>query len=375
MKVLLIAPAPPPYGGMALQAQQLERLLIGDGVTVLFLASNFSLPGPLGRLERVRGVRTLLRAGLIWFKLSRRVRQVEVVHILAASWLFFFIVVYPAVILGRAYGKRVVVNYRSGEAKDFFRKYGWMAAPALKLASVITAPSEFIASVVRERFDMPVAVVPNILDASLFQYRPRTNIRPRLLVTRHLEKLYDIESVIKAFGVVQSRYPDASLRIAGDGSQEAHLRDLVAALNLTNVQFLGAVAHCDLPAVYEECDIYVNASLADNFPGALIEASAAGLVVVTTRAGGIPFIYEDGRTAVLVEPGDWRGLAAAVDRVLQHPAEALEMTKAAVAVVRACDWTEVRPRLLESYGFSMDAAPVGAARLKGIGAPAEPSRV
>ena len=280
MRVLLVAPAPPPYGGMALQAQQLEKLLRRDGVDVDVFPSNFPLPSGVRFLERVPGVRTLLRAGLIWFRLWPRVRQVDVVHILAASWAYFFLAVYPPVLLGRACGKRVVVNYRGGEAREFFRRYGWLSAPVFNLASAVTAPSEFLATVIRQRFDVPVLIVPNVLDHSLFVYRQRTTMRPRMLVTRHLEKMYDVASVLRAFRAVQARHADASLWVAGSGGEEAHLRSLVSAWDLKNVRFLGEVAHKDLAAVYGECDIYVNASLVDNFPGALLEASAAGLVVV-----------------------------------------------------------------------------------------------
>ena len=350
MRVVLVAPVPPPYGGMALQAQQLAHLLRRDGVTVEVFASNFTLPVALRALEQVPGVRTFLRAVLIWFKLRASVRRADVVHVMAASWLYFFIVVYPAVLVGGAYEKRVVVNYRGGEAREFFRRYGWLAAPVFRLADAVTAPSEFLATAIRERFGIAVSIVPNILDASTFPYRRRTHVRPAMLVTRHLEKVYDIESVLKAFRAVQERHPDASLWIAGGGSEEASLRQLVSEWQLTGVRFLGELTLADVARVYDQCDIYVNASRVDNFPGALLEASASGLVMVTTRAGGIPFIYEDGRTALLVDPGDWQGLAAAVERVLQNQSEALEMTEAALAATRSCDWKEVRARLFEAYG-------------------------
>jgi glycosyltransferase involved in cell wall biosynthesis len=335
---------------MALQARQLDQLLRDDGVNVDVLASNFSLPSALKAVERVPGVRTGLRAVLIWFLLWPRIGRADVVHVMAASWLYFFLAVYPAVLVGRVRGKRVVINYRGGEAREFFQRYGWIASPAFTLARTITAPSEFLASAIRKRFGVAVSIVPNILDSSRFIYRARTEIRPTLLVTRHLERMYDIESVLKAYRRVHARHSDATLWIAGGGSEEAHLRNLVSAWGLTNVRFLGEVAHENLPAIYDQCDIYLNASLVDNFPAALLEASAAGLAVVSTRAGGIPFLYEHARTAWLVECGDWHGLANAVEEVLESPSVALEMTKAALTIVGACRWAEVRKRLYHSYG-------------------------
>jgi glycosyltransferase involved in cell wall biosynthesis len=336
---------------MALQAQQLHSLLPRDGVAVELFPSNFALPAPLHRLERIPVVRTAVRLVLIWFKLWRSIRRADVVHVMAASWAYFFLAVYPTVLVGYALHKRIVVNYRGGEAREFFHRWGWMAAPVFALADVVTAPSEFLAGVIRNRFRVPVSIVPNLLDSSLFQYRQRTALRPRLLVTRHLEKIYDIECVLKAFRAVQERLSDASLWIAGGGSEQAHLQALVDEWHLHHVRFLGAVPHHELPGIYDQCDIYVNASRVDNFPGALVEASAAGLVLVSTRAGGIPFLYEDGRNAFLVEIGDWQGMADVVCRVLQHPEGALAATRAGVAVARACDWTEVRRRLFDAYGL------------------------
>jgi len=344
-RILLVAPSPPPYGGMALQARLLERLLRAEGAPVTFVPSNFPLPPPLD----VPVVRTLLRYVLFWMKLWKQAGEADVVHVFAASWWYFFLAVYTAVVVGRLRWKRVILNYRGGEAREFFARFGWMTIPVFRLATNITAPSRFLAEVIEKRFGVPVRIVPNILDTSAFLYRRRAAIQPKLLVTRHLEKIYDVESVLRAFREVQQDFPEASLWVAGSGSEEARLRSLSEAWKLRNVRFLGHIAHKELPAVYDQCDIYVNASRVDNFPGALIEASAAGLVVVSTCAGGIGFIYENGKNAFLVEPGDWQGLASSVLRVLHDSDDALRMTADALALVRACDWKEVRRPLFQAY--------------------------
>jgi glycosyltransferase involved in cell wall biosynthesis len=350
--VLLIAPAPPPYGGMALQAQLLENLLRRDGIPVSFVRSNVSFPAALRAVEGVPGLRTALRFGLLCVNLVREVRRAEVVHIFAASWVYFFAVVYPAVIVARLFGRRVVVNYRGGEADRFFRFYGWLARPVFTIADIVTTPSRFLAEVLAKHFGISAAIVPNILDTRVFRRRQRTTFRPRIVTARHLEKIYDIESVLKAFRVVQESYPDATLTLAGTGSQEAHLRTLVSMWNLKYVQFAGCVNHDDLPALYDDCDIFLNASRVDNFPGALLEASAAGLAMAPTAAGGIPWIYEDGKTAFLAAPGDWRGLAQAVLKVLECPDAARLTTEAAAELVKAFEWSKVRQLLFQAYGFA-----------------------
>src|SRR5262249_17424721 len=260
----------------------------------------------------------------------------------AASWFYFFAVVFPATVVGRVRGRRVVLNYRGGDARPFFARYRWAVRRVLALANEITVPSRFLADLIRDSFDIAAVIVPNLIDLSAFRYRQRSAVRPNFLVTRQLEKIYDVETVLRAFRKIQRDWPEASLWIAGSGREEQRLRGLQAEWQLESVRFFGHVAHRELPRLYDECDVLLNASRVDNFPGALLEASAAGLVVVSTNAGGIPFMYRNRETALLVDPGDWEALAAAAATVLQQPEMAMELTKNAAALARGCEWQEVR---------------------------------
>jgi glycosyltransferase involved in cell wall biosynthesis len=255
------------------------------------------------------------------------------------------------VVISRVRGKRVILNYRGGEADQFFSRFGLFLKPFFRMAHVVTAPSQFLVVVIGRRIGVPVRIVPNIVNFSRFRYRERKPLQPKMLVTRHLLKLYDIESVIRAFAEVQKRYPQASLDIVGTGDQESYLRNVVSNLNLMNVEFRGYVPQRDLPEIYDQCDILLNASRADNFPGSLVEAAASGLVVISTGVGGIPYIFESGKSALLVEAGDWSGLAAGALRVLEDPGLASRLTREALQQCRKYDWAEVRRLLYPIYGF------------------------
>jgi glycosyltransferase involved in cell wall biosynthesis len=337
---------------MQLQADLLRKLLSAEGFRVTAVPSNPAFPRYLQFLEIFRGVRPFARAVVFCFRFWRALSQSDVVHVMAASWLYFFLVVCPAVCLSRLRRKPVIVNYRGGEAESFLSLWGRLARPAFRMADLVTAPSGFLKQILETHARVPVSVVPNVVNLSAFRYRQRTDLKPRILVTRHLEKMYDVESVLKAFRKIQERRPNASLWIAGNGSQETYLRSLVSAWDLSNVRFLGHVSHEKLPAVYDQCDIFVNASRVDNFPGALLEASASGLVVVTTNAGGIPYIYEHRKNALLFDRGDYEGLAVGIERVLEEPTLAYELTMAALALVRQFEWKNVGKMLRESYAFA-----------------------
>jgi glycosyltransferase involved in cell wall biosynthesis len=366
-RVLLIGPKVPPYGGMALQGRLMQKLMRSEGIEAEFLASNLPFPPALEFLDRIRGFRPFFRSVYFCWRLWKLLRNTEVVHILACSWLYFFVIVCPAVSIARLRRKRVILNYRGGQADDFFRWSAPVLKPFFRMADVVTAPSNFLVEVIERRIGVPVCVVPNIVNFSSFLYRERKPVRPKMIVTRHLLTLYDIESVVRAFAQVQRQYPEASLRIAGTGDQENHLRNLVAELKLTDVEFLGYVPQEELPALYDQCDILLNASLADNFPGSLVEAAASGLIVVSTKAGGIPFIFENGKSAILVNLRDWQGLAAGVQMVLQDSKFAARLSAEALQACRQYDWKNIRRGLYATYGFA-SAGAAGAGKKLGLAA-------
>jgi len=75
----------------------------------------------------------------------------------------------------------------------------------------------------------------------------------------------------------------------------------------------------ELRALYQTADVFVFPSFADTLPLVVLEAMASGVPVVATRVGGIPFeVTPD--TGVLIEAGDYRGLAAQLDRLCADPA-------------------------------------------------------
>jgi len=123
-------------------------------------------------------------------------------------------------------------------------------------------------------------------------------------------------------------------------------------LRLAGVTFYGAVRNQDLPAIYAQHDIYVNASSVDNFPGALVEAACSGLVIVTTRAGGIPDMLPDRERALLVPLNDHEALARGALECLRNQQFAHKLAQAAHVWAGQFSWANVFPRLMECYGMA-----------------------
>jgi glycosyltransferase involved in cell wall biosynthesis len=112
---------------------------------------------------------------------------------------------------------------------------------------------------------------------------------------------------------------------------------------LDRIKFAGPVPNESVAQVLSEHDIFLNTTNVDNTPVSVIEAMASGLPVVSTNVGGIPYLLEHGKTALLVKSGDSEGMAAAVKTVLTEPDVALRLRTNGRQLAESFDWGVVLP--------------------------------
>lgn len=348
--ICLISPYPPPYGGMAIQAEKLAFNLEQSGIKILKVRTNPIVSGKSEYVSRIRGLRTIINLLYFLNNLDKALRKSEVVYFMTGFLDFFLWVTLPALLLIKLHKKPIILSARGGNARLFFQKYGWLVKPLFTRLNGITTPSVFLRDVFREAFHLEPVVVPNIADIDQFQFFPREYFRPRLIVTRNLEPSYDIECIIHAFRIVRSFYDDAVLGIAGSGSLRSVLEKKVVELGLKkSVIFYGQVDHKKIQQLYKEYDILVNASKVDNLPGSLLEAFACGLPVVSTNAGGIPYMVENGITGLLVNIGDHKSMAEQVINIVEKPELGKSLAKAALAETRIYSWRYIKPLLFSLF--------------------------
>jgi glycosyltransferase involved in cell wall biosynthesis len=115
-----------------------------------------------------------------------------------------------------------------------------------------------------------------------------------------------------------SEVPDALFLFAGEGSERAALETEAERLGVSDrVRFLGRRE--DVPELLAVCDVFALPSLYEGSSLAVLEAMAAGIPIVSTAIGGTEELIEDGRSGLLVPPGDAKALAAALHRALGDP--------------------------------------------------------
>ena len=325
IRVLLIAPSMRIVGGQSIQANRL-RHYIGQrsDVDLSFLAFDAALPSAIARIPLVR---TLLRSLIYWVSLFARAWKYDVLHVFTASYWSYTLWSIPALLAAKLYRKKIVLNYRDGRAEQHLRNWR-SAVPTIQRMDAVVAPSGYLGDVFAQ-FGIRCRSIYNVIDRENFIYRRRGVLRPDFLHNRGMEALYNIPTTLRAFALVQARYPEASLAILGDGPMRSELEKLAATLKLQNTRFIGSVPNSQMAQWLDQADVYLTTPDIDCMPGSVLECYASGLPVVATKAGGIPYIAFDGETALLAECGDHQAVAEAALRLLNDPALVEKITSTA----------------------------------------------
>lgn len=348
LRVGLVGPLPPPFGGMANQTRQLAELLKGEGVGVELLQVNAPYrPAWVGRIPFLRAVFRLLP---YLFSLWRLAGRCDVMHVMANSGWSWHLFAAPAVWVASLRGVPAVVNYRGGEAERFLQGAGGSVRWTMRRAAMLAVPSGFLQEVFA-RFGMPAEIVPNIVNLERFSNPgPSRRVRRHLLVARNLEPIYDNATAIRAFAIVHRRYGDAQLTIAGSGPERETLCALARELAVDGaVTFAGRLEPQAMADLYRRCDIALNPSRVDNMPNSVLEALASALPVISTNVGGVPYIVRDDETALLVPPASPERMAEAMLRLMEEPATCERLIANGLAEVRRYAWSRIWPLWEAAY--------------------------
>jgi glycosyltransferase involved in cell wall biosynthesis len=335
-------------GGQSIQAARLIERLRGEAsLEVDFIPLNPGLPGPLRLLQRIKYVRTVFT--FVWYclLLALKAWKYDVLHIFSASYWSFLLGPAPALVAARLYGKGALLNYHSGEAADHLAHWR-TAIPILRLADRIVVPSGYLVDVFRQ-FGVRAEAIYNFVDMGRFRYRERVPLHPVFLANRNFQAHYNVACTLRAFARIQRVHADAALVVAGDGPQRDYLESLARELDLRNVRFTGQVSNDAMVSLYAGCDIYLNSPNIDNMPLSIIETYACGLPVVTTNAGGIPYIVTDHETGLLVPCDDDAAMAEGALWLLANPERAAALARNGHALCRQFTWEAVRDQWVQAY--------------------------
>ena len=322
--------------------QQTVDILADAGVeaTIVPMRHKFDLAGAAAAGRLMRGADVLhtqdRRAGWL-VRPHARARGIPVVHTMHGL---------PEEInhsLGR---DRLVVAPGVSRARVAWLLHGYLRLEAaLALTGAVVCPSEAMARFLVDH-GLPrgrIQVIPLGMDVRRVE-PTAPNDPPVVGTVTKLEYWKGVDVLVEACALVQR---PLRLEVFGDGSMRVELEKRARELHVDAI-FHGFVSN--VREEIERLDVFALASRGENLPVSILEAMGAALPVVATRVGGIPEEVDDGVTGLLVEPGDPREFAAALDAVLGDPGRRLEMgRRAPVRLRRLFDNARVAELSLELY--------------------------
>ena len=246
-----------------------------------------------------------------------------------------------ALAAGRIAGSRVAVWCHGDEVWRPLRpSVGW----ALRQADLVFAPSRFTAEQVARwaGLERDVTVVPHGNPPELVPPKPAP-VPGRVLSVARLDpddRYKGVDTLVRAWPRVLESQPDAELIVVGDGADRARLERLAIDSGTDgHVRFTGRIDDRDLQELYRTASVFAlptgatvgSGAGGEGFGLVFLEAAASGVPVVAGRSGAVPEVVEDGRTGLLVEPGDPVAVADAIGVLLKDENLRSRMGRAARA--------------------------------------------
>ncbi len=385
MRILILSWEYPPlvYGGLGRHVHALAEAQAAAGHEVAVVTQAVDGASPDSMVNGVRVVRVApdppalpmsdLLAWVMAFEhaLTRAALRVaeslrpDVVH--GHDWL----VAHTATAVKEAYGIPLVATVHATEAG---RHQGWLPGPLNKAVHtvewwltfearrVITCSSHMRWEVTR-LFDLPpdsVDVIPNGIDLDRWEVAPDVVQRtrsthaadgPLLVFTGRLEWEKGCHTLLDALPRLRRRHRGLRLVIAGQGSQDAELKQHARRLRLgRSVNFLGWVPPDELAALAAAADVAVVPSIYEPFGLVALEAAASGTPLVVGDTGGLREFVEHSITGLRFTPGDVSGLADAVSALLGDDLLARRLARDARQVLaRDYTWEGIAARTVEVH--------------------------
>ena len=142
--------------------------------------------------------------------------------------------------------------------------------------------------------------------------------------------------------------------LIGDGVLQPQLQEWIRERGLEKaVTCTGALDQRDVLRYYRDSDLFLLSSAAENLPVSIMEASASGLPVVSTRVGAIEELVVDGETGFLVDPDDAEGMTAGLIRLVGDLALRRRLgANGRAHILKNFDLKPWLERLEECYPFS-----------------------
>lgn len=277
----------------------------------------------------------------------------DIIHIFHFSQVSFFGYTAPAILLGRFFGKKLILSYRNSQTETDFENMQRYYAPLLRLCNRIVVSSNYLKYFLAG-YDFKADVVKDSVSLADMKSKTVATLQPKILMVSSLKRHSRVEVAIKAFKPVKQKYPRAEMTIIGDGPRRIFFENMVKNQNVYGITFVGWQDWQNLVEHYKQSDLYINTAWTDTVPVTLLEAMAVGLPVITADTGGTGEIVRDRVNGILTRVNDHDGLADRIIELIETPELTAQLSIQAQKTFGVSNAEKIKARWLEFYRHILD---------------------
>ncbi|MEZ4795957.1 MAG: glycosyltransferase family 4 protein [Flavobacteriaceae bacterium] len=218
-----------------------------------------------------------------------------------------------------------------------------LCKPLFHRALVNVSPSLYLKEAFNTQGFDKVVYIPNILTIKKYPYKQRPINTIKLFWLRSFSKIYNPLLAVKVLKMLLEKGFESELIMIGpdtDGSLK-QIKTFTKDHDL-KVRFTGKLSKREWITQSEHYNIFINTSNYDNTPVSVMEAMALGLPVVSTNVGGMPYLIEDRKEGLLVNPDDVEAMVKAIIELHQNQDLVKTLTSNARQKVEQLDWEVVK---------------------------------
>ena len=246
--------------------------------------------------------------------------------------------------LARILSLKYIPILHGGNLPKRLKHSEYFSALIFKYAFQNVSPSLYLAHEFK-KYNYQTVYIPNSIPIAEIPFKLRAALGPKLLWVRAFDKIYNPLMAIKVLALLKETHKNAILCMVGpdkDGSLN-RVKALAKQLGVAeSVTFTGVLPKAQWHQLAENFDIFINTTNIDNMPVSIIEAMALGLPIISTNAGGLPYLTEDGVDGLLVPVNDEIKMAESIVSLLNNQEKAMELSVNAREKAEKFDWRTVK---------------------------------
>jgi glycosyltransferase involved in cell wall biosynthesis len=247
--------------------------------------------------------------------------------------------------LSRVFNKPYINFLHGGDLPNRLENSPFLSKITFKYAYKLVAPSNFMKTSF-EKYGYNPILIPNMLRIENYPFKKKEFQAIRLFWLRSFRSHYNPILAVKILAQLRKEGIEADIIMVGPDSEDGSLKEVMAYVQSNNlepyVKIPGLMSKAEWIKLSADRNILINTTNIDNTPISVIECMGLGLAIVSTEVGGIPFLLDNNKDALLVQPNDVIAMANAVKSLVQTPEISNKMVLNARKKVEGFDWEVVK---------------------------------